>query len=270
MKNQKPDLRSKAQRLSKDSDQPDGRNKQYCHDEDLQEALGDLYDDVLAGFEDQNERLDKNIDFWSMFHAKLGSNQFYNGTSQVFIPLVPDAVNARKTRFCNQIFPQTGRYVEATTSDGSDANTYIALVEHYIRKAKLRTQVMPALCKAGDIEGQYTVYVDWQTYEKEVAWRVKKNPSIKLAVDNEAPDEDEDEEGEELPDVTEEIDDIEEETIKVGYPSVEVISDADLLVLPLTADSIEEAIESGGSVTVLRRWTKAKIKQMIADKEIDE
>lgn len=271
------DLRNKAQRLSKDSEQTADRNKQHCKDENLQDTLGDLYDDILEGFQDQNERSDRNIDYWEQYHNRLSANQFYNGTSQVFIPLVSDAINARKTRFTNQIFPQSGRYVEATTSDGSDANTYIALVEHYIRKAKLRTQVIPALCKCGDVEGQYTVYVHWQTFEKEVAWRVKKNPTISLAVDNtmgpmNGQNTEAGSQGEDIniPDPTEEIDDIEEATVKTGYPCVEVISDADLLVLPFTADSIEEAMECGGSVTILRRWSKAKIKQMIKDKEIDK
>lgn len=270
------DLRNKAQKLSKDSDQPDGRNKQYANDRGLQATLASLYDDILEGWQDQNERTDRNVDFWDHYHSKLGPNQFYSGTSQVFIPFVYDAVNARKTRFTNQIFPQSGRYVELVTTDASSANSMVALVEHYIRKAKLRTQVVPALCKMGDVEGQYTVYVDWQTFEKDVAWKVAKHPSISLVVDNDNPDSDEEEldlseeEGVEVPDVNETIMDIEEATIKVGYPVVELISDADLLVLPQTADSIEEAIENGGSVTVLRRWSKSKIKQLMADGVIDK
>ena len=49
------------------------------------------------------------------------------------------------------------------------------------------------------------------------------------------------------------------------HPEVEVLADADIMVLPSTADTIEEALAEGGSVTIIRRWGKAKIKQMIRD-----
>lgn len=261
---QKQDLREKSPRLSKDTDQTEGRNKEHCKDEALQDTLADIYDEVVNGFQDQNERTDRNLDYWAQYHCKLSANQFYAGTSQVFVPLVPDAINARKTRFTNQIFPQSNRNIECITTDGSTAYSLVALVEHYIRKCSLRTNFIPALCKIGDIEGQYSAYVDWQVIEKEVAWKVPVHPTI------EAGDEEGDDDTIDLPDVTEEITDIKEKVIKVGAPCVEIISDADLLVLPATADSIAEAMEAGGSVTVARRWSKAKIKQMIADKQIDK
>jgi hypothetical protein len=73
-----------------------------------------------------------------------------------------------------------------------------------------------------------------------------------------------------IPIPDEEIDDYEEDVITDGYPEVEVISDADLLVLPATSDSIDNALRDGGSVTVIRRWGKAKIRRMINEKMIDE
>src|SRR5262249_20897399 len=146
--------------------------------------------------------------------------------------------NARKTRFVNQIFPPSQRYVEVTTEDGTYPYAVMALSEHYIRKARLRTQVMPALCKNGDIEGQYNVYVSWAKNVRHVAWKVKKQVAVE---DVETEDE---------------VDDIAEETIEHGYPVVEVLADADVLVLPFTADSVEEALDCGGSATIIRRWSK--------------
>lgn len=265
MQLEKPDHRVKAPKSVPDP-QPDGRNKDFSTDESLTDTLSDIYDEVLKGFEDQRDRIDTNIDYWDMYHCRLGPNQFYSGTSQVFVPLTSDAVNARKTRFTNQIFPQSGRYVEMTTSDGSIAHSMLSLVEHYIRKAKLRTDIMPALVKNGDIEGQYSIYVDWQEIEKEVAQRVKKHPLLEQPANDDGEAEDEGD----LFDPTEEVDDVEEEVIKTGRPWVEVISDADICVVPATSNSIEEALDNGGSVTVIRRWSKAKIQRMIKKKEINK
>lgn len=270
----KSDLRVKASKTAPDA-QPEGRSKEWCNDQSLQETFSDIYDEVLKGFEDQRERADSNIDYWDMYHCRLGANQFYSGTSQVFVPLTYDAVNARKTRFTNQIFPQSGRYVEVTTTDGTIPHSSLALVEHYIRKCKLRTEVMPALMKNGDIEGQYTLYVSWQETEREVAYKETKHPMLSDPTnDNEPMDEEEpassepDDTG--LFDPTEDITDITEEVVKTGRPWVEVIADADICIVPATANSIEEALESGGSVTIIRRWSKAKIKEMIRKKEIDK
>lgn len=257
----KPDLRQKPSQ-NNSTQQTAGRNEELCGRSDLKKTLDSLYAEVLQGFEDQVDRSNRNIDFWGQFHAELGSDQFYSGTSQVCVPLVHDAIMARKTRFSNQIFPQSGRYVEVTTTDGSMSHSHIALVEHYIRKCNLQTQVVPALMKAGDVEGQYTVYVDWLNVEREVAWRVQKHPQIE--------GEEGEEDDEDIFDPTETVDDIEEQVVVTGYPTVEVISDCDISVLPATSDSIDEAIENGGSVTIIRRWTKAKIKQMIRDKQIDK
>ena len=61
-----------------------------------------------------------------------------------------------------------------------------------------------------------------------------------------------------------------EEELTEGRPVVKVVPDSDLLVLPPTADSLEEAFRDGGSVTTICRWSEAKIKEMIRLEEIDE
>ncbi|HYM33416.1 MAG TPA: hypothetical protein VEU47_19105 [Candidatus Cybelea sp.] len=220
----------------------------------IKKKLLDLYKDIEEGYIDQRERADDTADYWDCYNEKLGGKQFYQGNSQIFLPIVPIAVNARKTRFCNQIFPRSGRYIEAIGMNGDTPQRPVALLERYVDTAKLRTEIMPALCKSGDIEGQYSIYAGWSTTERYVVSRETKPVEI---------------DGMEYPEQGE-VETIFEETIEDAGPFVEVIHDSDLLVLPATSDSIEQALDRGGSVTLIRRWSKARIKQAIEEGEIDE
>jgi len=239
----------------------------------VEETLIELYDDVEKGFKAQMERSDELADYWEIYNCTLNQHQFYNGTSRIFVPIVHDAVNARKTRFVNQLFPTTGRYVEVTTEDGTLPQAEMALLEHYVRMAKMRTQTAPALVKNGDVEGQYTIYIDWQETTRHVVTKTKKKVMVPLGAEHKAgasdapgePDAVSDEMGLEA-DLDEDVYDIREETLRSGRPRIEVIADSDFLVLPMTADSLDEALDSGGSVTVIRRWSPAQIKRMIKRK----
>lgn len=215
-------------------------------------TLLDIYTAVEKGFENQRDRSDAILDNWDMYNCQLGEKQFYNGTSQLAMPFVRDAIEARVTRFANQVFPQSGRYVEVTTGEADPPQATQALIESYVRKCKLRTQVVPALLRNGDVEGQYSVYVSWIERQRTAQFRVKKQPKTD-GEDNVA---------------AEPVDDIQEEEITDAFPDVEVVSDPDLLVLPATSVSIEAALDDGGSVTVLRRWSKGKIKKLIKDGDI--
>ena len=167
-----------------------GRDAQLCDDKDIREALVDIYKDIEKGFEQQADRCDDNLDYWEAYNCELGQNQFYQGNSQIFVPIIQQAVNARVTRFVNQMFPQNGRYVEVTTEDGNIPHSEVALIEHYVRQAKLRTRVAPALVKNGDIEGQYSVQVTWETSKRTVAHRVEKAPEIEEGLNAEGIGED--------------------------------------------------------------------------------
>lgn len=235
-----------------DAPEDPARDEELSIKEKVRSAVIEIADDVEQGFVNQNERSNKQMDYWDIYNCILTGKQFYSGNSKIFVPIVYNAVNARKTRFTNQIFPVSGRYVDVTSENGDQPSAITALLENYVQLAKLRTRIMPALMKNGDIEGQYNLYVTWRKKTRHVAQKIKKPIEI---------------EGEELPG-DDDIDDIEEQTIVQGSPSVEVLADSDVLVLPATADSIDEAIEDGGSVTVLRRWTKSRIRKAIADKEI--
>ena len=210
--------------------------------------------DVEKGFTDQRDRADDIQDYWDAYNCKLGERQFYNGNSRIFVPIIKDAITARKTRFVNQMFPQSQRYVEVTTTDADIPHALMAILEHYVRKTKLRTRVMPALSVNGDVEGQYSLYVGWKEAKRQVVRKVQKPIEVDGLQHGEV----------------DSVEDIEEsEEIDAG-PDIQVLADNDLLILPATVDTIEEAIEVGGSVTILRRWSKAKIAQLIKDKDIDK
>ena len=137
----------------------------------VRKQLLEIFDDVNEGFRDQWERSNDQLDYWDIYNTKLTAKQFYSGNSKIFVPIVHNAVNARKTRFTNQIFPQSGRYVEVTSSDGTQPDALTALLEHYVRRCRLRTKVAPALVRNGDVEGQYNIYISWCERKRNVTWR---------------------------------------------------------------------------------------------------
>lgn len=220
----------------------------------IRKQLLKLFADVEKGFADQRERADATLDYWDIYNNNLTDRQFYNGTSKIFLPYTHDAVEARKTRFVNQLFPRSGRYVDVTSEDGSMPYASMSLIEDYVRRAKLRTKITPALLVTGDVEGQYSIYVSWRKNVRHVVSRETKPIEVN---------------GVEFPELGE-VEMTTEEKLEEGAPDVEIIHDCDLLVLPATVDSIDEAIDVGGSVTVIRRWTKAKLEEMADAGEIDE
>lgn len=221
---------------------------------ELKEKLIKLYADVEEGFVNQGERSDDQIDYWDAYECDLGGYQAYSGNAQVFVPVFHNAVNARATRFTNQLFPKGGRYVEVVSTDGEEPHAITALLEHYVRRAKLRTEVAFPLCINGDVEGQYNVYVSWSTQARHVVWKETRTPEVMGA---RLPGEDEQEE-------------IVEDVILEDHPVVEVLPDADVLILPVTSNSVPHALSLGGSATIIRRWTKAQLEEMIERDEVIE
>lgn len=230
-----------------------GRNDELSKRPRVEKKLREIFAAVEQGFADQRQRSDNILDYWDAYNCMLGSRQFYAGTSAMYLPIIRSAVRARATRFINQVFPPTGRYVEAITGGEPQPNATIALAEHYIRTRALKTKAIRALLLNGDIEGQYTLYVDWSETERHVVSR-ETSP---IAVD-----------GVDYPEFGE-VSTIKHETIPVAGPGIEIIGDNDFLVLPATVDSLDEAIAFGGSVTVRRRWTREKLKEMIRDGDVD-
>jgi hypothetical protein len=230
------------------------RQTQLAKREDVAEQLRKVFRTVSDGFRKQSERADESMDWWDIYNCKLTSRQFYSGNSQLFVPLVHNGLEARKTRFINTLFPQTGRYVEVTSEDGEVPHATMALLEMYVERAELKTKVAPALILSGDVEGQLTLCATWGTKTRHTVSRETK--PIKIG-------------GVEHPDL-EPVETLKEETIEDSGPEADVVADADVLILPATAESVEAALDCGGSVTTICRWTEARVEELIDDGEIDE
>ena len=237
--------------------QTDSREQEFCKDEKLYSTFLEIYKETEKGFQDQSQRSDDTENYWDCYNCTLNHNQFYNGTSAVYVPIIYDAINARKVRFTNQIFPQSQRYVDVVSEDARRPSAIMSLLEYYCRVLRLQTDTVPALIKQGDVEGQYTIYVSWEKTRKDIAYKIERPAELEGDLEG-------------LPDPDDVVYDIVEETITRGRPSVEIISDSDFLVLPVTAKSIEDAINCGGSVTIVRRWSKGKIQAMIDEGHIDK
>lgn len=228
------------------------RTKNWSDNEDVKEQLDTLYTTVVAGYEDKTDQNEVINRCWDVYNCVLNDNQSYNGYSQVYVPLVKDAIEARVTRFVNQLFPPTGRYSDVTSTDGHIPYEVMALLDHYVESASLRDDIAPALIRAGDITGQYSLQVDWNKIERHTIKRVTHS-DIETAHGTEV-------------DGGESYEDIEtEETIEQG-PAVTVLDSRDLLVLPASVDDIKDA----DVVAVALRLTKDGVQKYIDDGLFEE
>lgn len=217
--------------------------------------LDKVFDKLVNGFESQASRSDDLDKWWNCYNCELDDNQFYNGNATVYVPIIRDAVNARATRFVNQLFPASGRYIDCTSSDGSQPLEVIALANHHIGAAKLKTQVVKPLLRNGDIEGQYNLYVGWNEYHRQIVSRETHGVLVP-------------EDGGYAEAEGDEIEDVRIEDVKEGVPLFEVLHDSDVLILPATADSVEDALMCGGAVVIVRRWSKDDVQRMTDSGEI--
>ncbi len=180
-----------------DEDQDDarpgiGHNSDANRSDDISRRAGvrkqltELFREVEMGFSDQAGRADELEDYWDIYNTKLNGRQFYDGNSKIYVPIVHNAVNARKTRFVNQMFPTNGRNVEVISQDGDLPYAEMSLLEHYIGRTQMRTKVMPALMVNGDVEGQYSLYVSWEKRTRNVTWRTLEAPPMEDGTSNPA------------------------------------------------------------------------------------
>ena len=229
------------------------RDAEIKLDDEGRERVTWLFEKVEEAFADSRQRHQDIADWWDVYHQKPnGAYQNYSGTAGLYLPFVRNAVNARKTRFANQLFPVSGRHVEMRGMNGDIPFAEVALLEHYIRVADLK-RMIPALLVNGDIEGQYNLYVSWDTSSRHVVRRATQHaeliPGLHAAVS--------------LPT-------IEHVELKHDRPRVEVLSDVDVVVYPATSDTPEIAIENGGFAVIKRRWSRSKIETLLDRKEIRE
>lgn len=253
------------------------RDDELLDDKDLMEQVREAAKDVLKGFENQWERDNDQMDYWDVYDQIIGGKQSYAGNHTIYLPIVNQAIEARVTRFVNQVFPRSGRNIDVITSDEKPYEL-MSLLEHYIRKTRMRTIVTPSLIRNGDIEGHYNVYVSWSSNSRQIVQKVP--PTIDLPMDETMPgqqgggqqEQQQEMQAIQLPEdfVDEDETDLEEVETFHMHPEIEVLPDCDVLVLPHTANSVGEALESGGTVAIIRRWTKGRLETAIENKEIDE
>src|SRR4029077_4513995 len=145
------------------------------------------YEDMCKGshrveerFRTQGSRADSIQDYCAIYNCEVDGNNYYNGNSDLYVPIVHVAIEARKTRNLNRLFPQSGRYIDATGSDGEIPAEIVALLEDYVRVTKLRTQHIAGLLRNGDIEGHYNLLVDWDRSSRHIVSRETAPPTLSL------------------------------------------------------------------------------------------
>lgn len=221
------------------------RTKDYSDYKYIQKQLADIWTAVARGYEDKQEQNDIIDEAWDIYNCVLGGNQNYTGVSKVYVPIVRDAMLARETRFINMLFPQTGRYVDITGNGGETPYELVALIDKYVKEAKLRQLVAPSMIRTGDVCGQYGLYPEWIETTRHVASKTKKS-------EMQTPMGDDIEEAEQY-------DDVEYEKIIEGRPSVMVLDARDYLMLPVTTDDPQDC----EIVSITLKFTKAKIKKWV-------
>ncbi|MCA8382521.1 hypothetical protein LGN22_26810 [Burkholderia cenocepacia] len=202
-------------------------------DSDAYAAAAKLYPKLSKCYENKQEQMDRCEEYWSIFNAQPDENQQYSGNSQCYIPAVRNAIKARVKRTIAQLFPVNHKHVGATGPDGNIPFAQISLLEHYIRSTHLK-EVVRADLIAGDVTGQWNLYIDWSRTQRRVRELIKKPPILE---DHEL--------GGEVEDLAADDDewDWEEETKEVTTEGPDIVPFAteDLAVYPPTAGSVEKA-----------------------------
>jgi hypothetical protein len=217
----------------------DDKKQNYATKRSLREKADKMYRDVVGAFTDKNDQ-SGNIDrYWDIYNCKLSDRQKYSGDSEVFVPVVRDGIESRVKRYVSMLMPTTGRTIEIISEDGDMPFETMAIQEHYVRAAELRT-LLPGVFRRGDVEGQWTLMLDWK--------REVRKTKRKVSIPN--PD-----------NPTEMIDDIEDVEIVTAGPSVTSIPAQDIAFIPATAASVDDA----ESVIVILRLSQDAVDEKVED-----
>lgn len=211
--------------------------RNYGSEKGLQEKCVKIYEQVLTGFrEEKKEQNDVIEECWDIYNCALGDYQQYDGDSEIYEPIVHDAVEARRKRFTGMTFPNVGNNLEVISEQGDIPAATLSILQRYIKDTNLRT-IASTMFLNGDVEGQWIVMPSWVRKEREITRKVLKQV-----------------EGDE-----EQFSDVEEEVIIDEGPELTVISATDLWVFPATVNDIQDA----EIVAVARRMTMDQIDEMV-------
>lgn len=223
------------------------RKKDYTEYKYIQKQLAKIYPIIEKAFDDKMNQSNLIDECWDIYNCTLNANQAYNGKTQAYVPIVHDAMVARQTRFINMLFPQNGRYADVVDSEGRVPFDLIALLDYYVGQAKLRRNIIPGMIRAGDISGNYALYVEWGEKTRHI---INKEKKPELTAEN----------GEPI-DGSDEYDDIGYEEVKDEKAIFSILDVRNIAILPTSAEDIEDA----NIVAIALRYTEAKIKECIKD-----
>jgi hypothetical protein len=207
-----------------------------------------LYPKIAKCYENKQEQMDRIEEYWNIYQATPDENQQYSGNSLCYIPAVRDCINARIKRTIAQLFPANYKHVDAVGPTGETPFAQMSLMEHYIRKCGLKDIVRADLL-AGDVTGQWNLYVDWTKSTRRVTEVIKKPPTLANA-DGSITAEDTTAE--------EEYETENQEVIDEG-PDIVPFATEDMVVYPPTCNSVEEATAS----CIRLRMSKEKLEQLV-------
>lgn len=206
----------------------------------------ELYPKLVKCYENKQQQCDNINEYWNIYNAQPDENQQYSGNSTCYIPAVRDGIHGRVRKCLAQLFPTNHKHVDAVGPTGDTPYAQISLLEHYIRKCGLKEIVRTDLI-AGDVTGQWNLYVDWTKSYRRVTEVISK-PRILSSEDGvEAEDPDE----EEFEKKTSEIID--------ERPDIAPFATEDLVVYPPTSSSVDDATAS----CIKLRMSKDKVQQLI-------
>lgn len=212
-------------------------------------AAADLYSKIQQCYQNKEDQSDKIDEYWNIFNATPDTNQQYIGNSTCYIPAVRDAVKARAKRCLKQLFPVNHRHVDATGPTGEIPYPQLAILEHYISKTDLEGIVRSDLI-AGDVTGQWNLYLDWTKSYRRITEVVTKNPILEHTEDESIEIEDQ---------ASEPDEETKTRDVLTEGPDIIDFSTQDLAVYPPTVNDIDKA-----EATSLRlRMSKEKLKQMV-------
>jgi hypothetical protein len=203
----------------------------------------EYYPKIQKAYENREDADHACKEYWSIYNAEPDDNQSYNGNSKCYVPVVRDCINSRAKRALKQAFPNRFKHVDAVGSDSLRPQPQLALLEHYIRTTKLKSIVRSSFV-AGDVTGQWNLYVDWLRTIRNVTGMITRNPIIE-------------ELGE--PDPVEKEEVKEDKQIVDESPLVIDFATEDLAVVPPTCNDIEQA----ELVSLKLRMSKSQVKEMV-------
>lgn len=223
---------------------------ELAKDAETHKDLGELYKRIADAFDDKRNQSNQINDNWDCWNCKLNEKQSFFGDSQVYVPAIRDCVEARIKRVMSTIWPPSERHIRAVSQSGDQPRATVAMLEHHLRAAKFK-ELAPGILRNGDVEGQWSIYVDWMVSKRKVNRKKVTHPDLEEGIENPIEDQD----------------DIEEEELVDERPDIYAIPTQDLAVLPATVDDIRDAEWTIVQLHLSKSEIKKKVKAGIFDEE---